>query len=216
MNNKSIVSWVGLVVGLVSLVLAVGALNKAPAAGQSQSLGGVYNNNNVAPGFAAGADFGPLPVTINWAGGKIGPGQNFAYWRNTTGVTQYVDYAEVSTDGGSAAAYKIYAYATTTATTNPVLTSTIFNYSLNGNAVTQAASTTLLIAGFQFATSSAATTTSSDDSKGGVGGAGPQAGGTAAIPNNGYFIILLNQFGGTTATSSVRGFNLPWRIHYHS
>lgn len=196
-----VVAWVALVVGL----LALGTVVLAGLSGGSKSdtLGGVYNVNNSNPTFTNGIDMGTYPVTVNWDGNKIGSKQYQASWKNTTGQTQYITYAEVSTDGTASTSFKVYAFSTTTAPASIAYNVTPL--------------TNVLINGFVIATSSAATTTTSDDTKG--TGSGPLAGSTIQVPTGSYFIVSLQANAAAnfeTATSTKRGFNLPWRIEYHN
>lgn len=210
MNKKPIViSVVSLVVALIAVFIGFAAYDQVAA----PALAGVYANQNVASGAGAGIDFGPLPVNVNWYGGKIGPKANTAFYHNVSGGPQYVDYAEISTDNIASSSFKIYGFSTTTAPR------TLYDFV----APAQGATTTLLINGFTFATTTTATTTTSDDSK---GGGGSFSGSTAFVPNNGYFIFQLQSLGiacvsqpnGTcdSATSTNRGFNLQWRVQVHN
>lgn len=200
--NKKILGLVAVLV--VGLLLGGGYLLGKSSV--PHSTGGVVNNNGVS--FTNGADFGLLPVTVNWTGGKIAAKSNTAFWKNTTGMVQYVDYGEVSTDGTASSTYKVYAVATTSAI------STLYD----SVATPTSTEGKMLINAFTIATSSIATTTTSIDKA--------PAGKTIRVPD-GYQvnIYLVNSDTGCasqgsgvceTATSSNRGFNLPWRLRYHN
>ena len=203
MPNNNIwkgVAVVALVVGILALLTPASAPQQP--AGGGQSLGGTYDVQNVAPQMTGGIDFGMLPVHVNWQGDKIGPKQNQASWRNTSGQTVYLDYAEVSTDGTASSSYKFYVYASSTKV------STAYDFTAPGSAGKVA------INGFTIATSSAATTTTNV-----ANGAGQ----TVQVPNGSYVNIVMQSVNGSgcngttceTATSTNRGFNLQWRIRYH-
>ncbi len=206
---------VALVVGLVALVAALSGRSSSSGADQSQSLGGVYANNISSSGAGAGIDFGPSAVNVNYQGGLIGAKTNTAWYRNVSGVIQYAENVEVSTNGYASSSYTFYAYATSTAPTAQAL----YDFTAPANQ----ASTTLLIKGFSIATSSAATTTSSDDT---IGGAGPFAGSVAQLPPNWYLYVKMVAKNGLScassgglcesATSTARGFNIPWRAMVHN
>lgn len=145
-------------------------------------------------------------ICEDWAGGKIIAQRNQAYWKNTTGMTQYVDLADVSTDGNASSTFKIYAVSTSSPLAN------IYDFTA------PAATTSNLINGFSFATSSAATTTSNMESS--------FAGRVVRVPAGSEVNIYLQSNDGglcnpkaskcETATSTNRGFNLFWRLHYHN
>lgn len=195
-----IVSVVALVVGLFGLFLP----RVSPQAPAPQGVVDVRNSGST---FTTGADFGgPTPVTVNYAGDKFYPRQNQASWRNTTGQTQYVDLAEISTDGTASSTYKFYAYATT----SPART--IFDW------VAPTSANRMLINGQQIATSSVATTTSSESIQN-------AALGVIQVPDGSYVNLLFTAVDNNlcaaakrceTATSTNRGFNAYWRLRYHN
>lgn len=190
-----IVSVVALVVGLINLFS-----NHTP---QAPTPGGVVNVVNGGSTFTNGADFGgPAPVTMNWAGDKIRAKSNQAFWRNTTGMTQYVDLAEFSTDGTASSTYKVYAGTTTSAT------------ALNDFS---APALPALINGFLLATSSLATTTSNINYA--------RASSVVQVPDGKYVYFQFQAVDDRncpatklceTATSTNRGFNGQWRLRYHN
>lgn len=198
----------GTIVGLVVVIAAVVGIVAVKSHNVVAPTGG--NVLNSPDGFINGAEFGTLPVTVNYAGGKISAKTNVAFWKNTTATTQYVDYAAVATDGTASSTFRIYAYATSTAPR------TLYDFVAPAQA--NANSTQLLINNFLFATTSAATTTTNFDKA--------LAGKTVAVPVGSYVIIqMLNQDTGCasqgsgvceTATSSRRGFNLQWRLRFHN
>ena len=196
-SKTSIVSWVALVVGLVALIIVgIAALSSGS---QPAQLGGAYGVNIANPTFVAGADFGNYPVNYNWAAGKIGPKTNQAYWKNTSGATAYISSFLMATDGTASSSYTFYAYASTSPVSN------LYNFTApTGNG------TINLITPFTIATSSAATTT-------------PLAN-QIRVPANSYVNLLFQATNGTgcngttceTATSSNRGFNVPWRLEFNN
>lgn len=218
-TSYKVLSVSGLVVGLIALIAAFGHTTpSAPV--QDNSLGGVYNVNNTAPTFTDGIDLGTLPVRESWDGGSIGARQNSGSWRNTKSATATVDYVEISTTGTASSTFRVWAYASSTAPSiannNPAVPTNVGAANFGS----------LLINGKTIATSSTATTTSSDDS--GV----PQAGSSFQVGpvggTNSYMDFLITGcvagYSGPassafanceTATSSNRGFNLTYRVHYH-
>ncbi len=188
---------------MVALVVGLCALgqHQAPAP-QSHSTGAVVNNSGSQ--FTNGASFGPTGINTNWAGDKIYAKTNQASWLNNTGMTQYVDLLDVSTDGTASSTFKIFAVATTSALT------TLYDF-------TAPAGGLLAINGFSFSTSTTATTTSSIDKA--------IAGHVIRVPDGSRINIYLQAVDNRlcpatglceTATSTNRGFNLFWRLHYHN
>lgn len=199
--NKKIVIVLGiLVVGLISL------LGFRMASGPTEIVvqGDVRNTPDT---FTNGAEFGLLPVAVNWAGGIIPAGQNNVSWVNNTGEVQYVDYVEMSPNNTASSTFKLFAYSTTTAYSVLYdITATPANNS----------TTKIVINGFNYATSSTATTTSNMDLT--------TAGKTLRVADGARIQFLLRGVdlgcvsqGGfcETATSTNRGFNIPWRVRYH-
>lgn len=207
-STKIVLSILGiLVVGLISLIIFRAYHAPITTDGQNLGAGDVRNPGETFPN---GVSFGkPQSIDVNWAADKIPAKSNFAFWKNTTGQKVWVDYAEISTDGTASSTYKIFGFATSTA----------YNAALyDFTAPAMNATTWIAISSFQFATSSAATTTTNIDRA--------AAGKTVPVANGSYFIFnLMNVDSGCasqssgvceTATSSKRGFNLPWRIRYHN
>lgn len=189
--KEAVVVVVGLLLGvLLSHVLT-----------PHQGLGGVVSTTG--PEFPGGFTQGGF--ANNWGGGKIEAKTNTATWRGVPGQTAYVDYVETSTDGTASSSYKIYAVATTSAIR------TLYDFvaptSTEGK---------MAINNFVIATSSIATTTTAFDKA--------PAGKTIRVPD-GYQLnfYLVNADSGCAAqagfceaaTSSNRGFNVQWRVHYH-
>lgn len=200
---KKILIGLGALVVVVLLVLVGINHTSAPTQVVDQSLGGdVRNPGDNSPN---GIQLGNLPVTVNYDGGKIQPKTNTAFWKNTTGKTQYVDYVEVSTDNTASSTFAVYAYATSTAPR------TLYDFVAPVNNAT----TLLSINQFIIATTSAATTTTNIDKA--------FSGKTVRVSANSYLdVSLVQTFGSActgsiceTATSSNRGFNVQWRIRYH-
>jgi hypothetical protein len=196
----SVIAVVALVVGLIAL----GLHGSQPV----QTLGAP--TNIVGSTFTSGIGFGSgtTPINVNWAGDKIYAKSNQAYWKNTTGMTQYVDYAEFDTDNTASSSYKIYVMATT----SPLRTLYDFTAPTSSNGK-------MMINGFAIATSSTATTTTN------LSGNGSQDT-TVQVPDGSYVVYYLTALNGTlcasqggqceSATSTNRGFNAYWRLRYHN
>lgn len=130
----------------------------------------------------------------------IGAGSNDATWLNNTGKTVYIDYGQTMTTGVASSSFKIYVFATSTATISPAHYSTAIGYD---------ATSTPLINGITIATSTFATTTNSTMAAAkGVGN------GTIVVPSGWYVHTYLQAVdapgcGGTGAceqsTSTNRG-----------
>ena len=206
MKNKVGIVLGILVVGLISLGAIFGFDSGTVSQDENPEVV-AGDTRNTPDQYTNGVAFGTLPVTVTWAGGKISAGENTAYWYNNTGKVQYVDYLEASPDGTASSTYKIFAYSTSTAyATLYDITATPAN-----NATTRIA-----ISGFNYATSSTATSTSNLDLS--------VAGKVLRVADGGRVQFLLRGVdsgcasqGGAceTATSTNRGFNVPWRIRIH-
>jgi hypothetical protein len=203
MNKKILGILGGLVVALIAvLVVLSGHSTPAPA-----PVGGDVRN----PGDSSpqGIQLGDLPVTVNWASGKIAAKSNTATWINTTGKVAYVDLLNLSTDGTASTTYTFYAYATTTAVR------TLYDFVPPAEVTSAAGLTRMLINGTILGTSTIATSTSNFD-----GSTFPRV---IRVPAGSRVNILLTQRYTTpctgvqceTATSSNRGFNIQWRLRYH-
>lgn len=188
------ISIVALVVGLLSY-----SHSSVPSV---PKVGDVVNNSNY--NFTQGVNLGNRPVNFNVDGNKIPAKSSNAFWRNTTGMTQYVT-AEISTDGQAQSTYNIYAVATSSAPR------TLYDF------IAPLATSTTLINNFALATSSIATTTSSYQKA--------FAGPVVQVPDGWYVNFYLRSgsacivdlaSGCFTATSTSRGFNLNWRIFSHN
>ncbi len=192
---------------MVALVVGLCALGQRQApAPQPLSTGAVVNNSGSQ--FTNGASFGNgqggVGVSVNWAGDKIYPKSNQASWYNNTGMTQYVDLTEVSTDGTASSTFKLYAIATSSAL------NVIYDFFTPTGGL-------MAIDGFSFATSTTATTTSSIEKA--------RNGKVIRVPDgwriNFYLQAVDNRTCPTTglcetATSTNRGFNMFWRLRYHN
>lgn len=197
--KKYIFGGIVLVAGLL-LGLNIIGRHVAPTPAPS-NLGAVTDIDGY--NFTAGINFGS--VKENWGSGQIYPKTNEAYWKNTTGRTQYIDLLDVSTDGTASSTYTIYAVATSSPLT------TLYDFTAPVSSTGQ-----MLINGFKFATSSTATTTSNYDFAG--------AGKVVRVPDGQYVDIYLTapiacpSGGGNceSATSTNRGFtNVFWRMRMH-
>lgn len=202
--KKYIVGAVVILVVGIALVLGLKAFAPAPVPEtvpvQAQ-LGDVnYNSTN---NFSTAVCHDN--VCEDWEGGKIAAKSNQAYWKNTTGQTQYVDLIDVSTNGTASSTFNIYAIATSSALVP------LYDFT------TPAATSSNLINNFSFATSSTATTTSNLDKA--------FAGKVVQVLDGSQVNIYVRASDGVcnpqatkceTATSTNRGFDLFWRLHYHN
>lgn len=228
MNKFLKIFGAGLVVVLVFLgIYQLTNLHSPSSATSPQEALGAGDVQNTAWTFTQGLNFGSqgAGVNNNWVNGKQastdGGFSAFAYWKNTTGKTVYIDNLDVATDGVASSTYKLYAYATSTASTTSATgvagtyARTLYDFTAPANNGT----TRLIIDGALISTSSVATTTSNLDKA--------YAPRVTLVPNNSYVFIQLQPNPSTaggcsglpglceSATSTKRGFNIFWRLMYH-
>lgn len=194
----------GVVILVVGLLLVIGLGGQKPQSPQPAFVGD--DNLNSTRNFNTPICHANGNVCEDWAGDKIYAKTNQAYWKNTTGKTQYVDQLDVSTDGVASSTFNIWAVATSSALANAY------------DFTAPLATSTTLINNFSFSTTSVATTTSSLDKA--------PTGRVIAVPDGSQVNIYLRSADGPTcnpqgvkcetATSTNRGFNLFWRLHYHN
>lgn len=204
----------GLGIGLVAVLLILFGYSRHATTPVSDSSLGAGNISTVGPVMPNGLILGGIGE--NWASGQIGKGANQASFRNTTGGPIIIDLTEVQSVATTSTAqyitasstYKIYV-ATSTAST------------IASDFVAPPYAT--VIAGYKIATTTgatqgAATTTTQFDSRSGTSVSFVLA--DRAYLNfqiqaaDNYTCAQAGQC--ATATSSQRGFNLNWKVHYHT
>lgn len=155
---------------------------------------------------------GTGPSMVFTRSGSIVKGTNYDVFKNSTGRTVILDYADlVQTGGYASSTMRISIFATTTVPTsiNPYVAPKVSTSSMSN----------FLIDNARIATSSAPNYLWNSD----VGG-GTNATGTIAVPDGSSVVIFLQQGDyepGCTgsvcepATSTNRGFNLNWFVEGH-
>lgn len=200
-NNKTMVSVVGGV--LVLLALALGVFFGHGSATPADQTGGASAMNEVKEYFVNGLQLGG--ENENWIPThSIGAGDNNDCWQNTTGRTVYADLATFTTDGTASTTFTI-----------DIATSTTCAISDYTSPFSE------LIDSYQLSTSTVAKTINS------IKNGGTNGTNVVAVPDDTYVSVLISagepaQVGAPTcdgsvcetATSTNRGFNAKWRLHY--